>query len=386
MSVGAIIVAAGRGDRMGAPVPKQLLDIGGRSVLQLSVAAFDRHPSVTELVVVLPAEYVADGASLVGPTSHRCAVVAGGDRRQDSVRLGAAALSNTVDVVLVHDAARPFASAPLIDRVLAGVREAGAAVPGVAVRDTVKRADAAGGRVAETISRDHLWLAQTPQGFRRSVLETAMAHGERGVVATDEATLAEQAGLPVAIVAGDEDNVKLTTPADLVAARARVLAGARVGTGYDLHRLAEGRPLVLAGVTIPFDRGPFGHSDGDVLSHAIVDAIFGAAGAGDIGQHFPDTDPAWKGAAGLDLLQRAVAIVRQRGWEVSNADATVIVERPKLAPHIGAIRERLAATLGVSIDRVSVKAKTNEGVDAVGRGEAIAAHAIAVLSAGASSR
>jgi 2-C-methyl-D-erythritol 4-phosphate cytidylyltransferase/2-C-methyl-D-erythritol 2,4-cyclodiphosphate synthase len=313
-------------------------------------------------------------------------VVAGGDRRQDSVRLGASALSASVDVVLVHDAARPFASAPLIDRVLAGVAETGAAVPAIAVRDTVKRADATSGRVAETIPRDHLWLAQTPQGFRRAVLDTALAQGERGVMATDEAMLAEQAGLPVAIVTGDEDNVKLTTPADLAAARARLLAGGRVGMGYDLHRLAEGRPLVLAGVTIPFDRGPVGHSDGDVLSHAIVDALFGGAGAGDIGQHFPDTDPAWKGAAGLDLLQRAVAIVRARGWDVANADATVILERPKLAPHIGAIRERLAAALGVSVDRVSVKAKTNEGVDAVGRGEAIAAHAIAVLRAGVASR
>lgn len=386
MSVGAIIVAAGRGDRMGAPVPKQLLDVGGRSVLQHSVAAFDRHPDVAELVVVLPPEFVAEGSTLVGPTSRRCAIVAGGDRRQDSVRLGASALSAAVDVVLVHDAARPFANAPLIDRVLAGVAEAGAAVPAVAVRDTVKRADPNSGRVAETIPRDHLWLAQTPQGFRRAVLDAAIQMGQRGVAATDEAMLAEQAGHPVAIVAGDDDNVKLTTPADLAAARARVLAGGRVGSGYDLHRLAEGRPLVLAGVTVPFDRGPFGHSDGDVLSHAIVDAIFGAAGAGDIGQHFPDTDPAWKGAAGLDLLRRAVTIVRDRGWEVANADATVILERPKLAPHIGAMRERLAATLGVSIDRVSVKAKTNEGVDAVGRGEAIAAHAIAVLAPGAASR
>ena len=386
MSVGAIIVAAGRGDRMGASVPKQLLDVGGRSVLQLSVAAFDRHPSVGELVVVLPAEYVADGAALIGPRSRRCAVVAGGERRQDSVRLGVEALSSAVDVVLVHDAARPFASAPLIDRVLAGVAATGAAVPAIAVRDTVKRADAATGRVAETISRDHLWLAQTPQGFRRSVLDAAMALGQRGVTATDEAMLAEQAGQPVSLVMGDEDNVKLTTPADLAAARARVLSGGRVGMGYDLHRLAEGRALVLAGVIIPFDRGPFGHSDGDVLSHAIIDAMFGAAGAGDIGRHFPDSDPAWKGAAGLDLLRRAVAIVRERGWEVSNADATIILERPKLAPHIGAMREKLAEALGVSIDRVSVKAKTNEGVDAVGRGEAIAAHAVAVLAAGASSK
>src|SRR6188508_2173643 len=199
MSVGAIIVAAGRGDRMGAPVPKQLLDIGGRTVLQHSVAAFDRHPAVAELVVVLPSEYVSDAATLVGQTTRHCSVVAGGVRRQDSVARGVSALSPAVDVVLVHDAAR-------IDRVLAGVADAGAAVPAVPVRDTVKRIDPATTRVTETIPRDHLWLAQTPQGFRRTVLDAAIALGERGVTATDEAMLAEQAGHPVAIVDGADDN------------------------------------------------------------------------------------------------------------------------------------------------------------------------------------
>jgi 2-C-methyl-D-erythritol 2,4-cyclodiphosphate synthase len=184
------------------------------------------------------------------------------------------------------------------------------------------------------------------------------------------------------VVQGDERNVKITTPDDLTMARATLISGAagsRVGTGYDLHRLVEGRPFVLAGIVIPFERGPVGHSDADVLCHALVDAMLGAAGAGDIGRHFPNTDPAWKDAAGLDLLARSVAIVRGLGWAVSNVDVTIILERPKLLPHIEAIRERLAGVLGVSIDRVSVKGKTNEGVDAVGRGEAVAAHAIAVL-------
>ena len=371
---------------MGAPVPKQLLDIGGRTVLQHSVAAFDRHPAVVELVVVLPSEYVADAETLVGKTTRQCSVVAGGVRRQDSVARGVSALSAAVDVVLVHDAARPFADAALIDRVLAGVADAGAAVPAVPVRDTVKRIDPATTRVTETIPRDHLWLAQTPQGFRRTVLDAAIALGERGVTATDEAMLAEQAGHPVAIVDGADDNMKLTTPSDLASARARLLSGSRVGTGYDLHRLVEGRPLVLAGVTVPFERGPLGHSDADVLSHAIVDALFGAAAEGDIGRHFPDNDPAWKGAPGLDLLRRAVEIVRGLGWQVANADATVILERPKLAPHIESMREALATVLGVPVGRVNVKAKTNEGVDAVGRGEAIAAHAVAVLAPGGPAR
>lgn len=380
MSVGAIIVAAGRGDRMGASAPKQLLDLGGRSMLQHCVAAFDRHPAVVQLVVVLPAELMPVGADLIGPTVRACAVVAGGERRQDSVARGVEALRADVDVVLIHDAARPFVDAALIDRVLAGVNAAGAAVPGIAVRDTVKQVERDTGRVTATIPRADLRLAQTPQGFRRRILDEAIALGVRGIDATDEAMLAERAGHAVAIVEGDERNVKITTPVDLADARARVLSGSRVGTGYDLHRLVEGRPLVLAGVRIPFDRGPYGHSDGDVVCHALVDAIFGAAGAGDIGQHFPNTDPAWKDAAGLDLLGRGVAIAATLGWSVSNADVTVILERPKLSPHIGAIRERLAAALGVGVDRISVKGKTNEGVDAVGRGEAIAAQAVVVLA------
>jgi 2-C-methyl-D-erythritol 4-phosphate cytidylyltransferase/2-C-methyl-D-erythritol 2,4-cyclodiphosphate synthase len=380
VSVGAIIVAAGRGDRMGASMPKQLLDLGGRSLLERSVAAFDAHPSVNQIVVVLPADLVPSGADLVGRTARACAIVAGGDRRQDSVARGVAALPADVDVVLVHDAARPFADAALIDRVLAAVVDQGAAIPALKVRDTVKRVEPDTGRIAETISRDGLWLAQTPQGFRRRVLEDAVALGQTGVAATDEAMLAERAGHRVVVVPGDERNVKITTPEDLASARAALTAGARVGSGYDLHRLVPGRVLVLAGVVIPFERGPAGHSDADVLCHALVDAIFGAAGAGDIGRHFPDTDPAWKHAAGLDLLARCAAIVRSRGWFVSNVDVTIVLERPKLAPYVAGIRERLSAVLGVGIDEVSVKAKTNEGVDAVGRGEAIAAHAIAVLA------
>lgn len=379
MPVGAIIVAAGRGDRMGAGVPKQLLDLGGRTMLRHSVAAFDAHPAVAELVVVLPADLVPAGREVVGPTTRPCAVVAGGERRQDSVARGVAALGEAIDIVLVHDAARPFVDGALIARVLAGVAETGAAVPGVAVRDTVKAVDAGRRRVTATVPRVDLRLAQTPQGFRRTLLEAAIAAGASGVEATDEAMLAERAGHVVTVVEGDERNVKITTPADLADARARIAGAARVGTGYDLHRLVSGRPLVLAGVVVPFDKGPDGHSDGDVVCHALVDAILGAAGAGDIGQHFPNTDPAWKDAPGLDLLARAMAVAQARGLAVSNADVTVVLERPKLAPHTAAIRERLAAALGVDVERVSVKGKTNEGVDAVGRGEALAAHAVAVL-------
>jgi 2-C-methyl-D-erythritol 4-phosphate cytidylyltransferase / 2-C-methyl-D-erythritol 2,4-cyclodiphosphate synthase len=379
MSVGVIIVAAGRSERMGATVPKPLLDLGGKTMLQRSVEAFDRHPGVSELVVVLPAALVGDGPSLVGPTSRACRFVAGGERRQDSVRHGMDALSQKADPILVHDAARPFAGRDVIDRVIAAALEGGAAVPAVPARDTVKRVDVERQAVAATLPRGEIFLAQTPQGFSRRVLQDAIAAGGGGLDATDDAMLAERAGHVVRIVAGDERNVKITTPEDLAASRAALSPVPRVGTGYDLHRLVEGRTLVLAGVALPFERGPQSHSDGDVLCHALIDALFGAAGAGDIGQHFPNTDPRWKDAPGLDLLGRAVEIVRARGWRVSSVDVTVILERPKLVPHLEEIRARLATVLGVGADRVSVKAKTNEGVDAVGRGEAIAAHAVAVL-------
>jgi 2-C-methyl-D-erythritol 4-phosphate cytidylyltransferase/2-C-methyl-D-erythritol 2,4-cyclodiphosphate synthase len=368
---------------MAAAIPKPLLNLDGRTILQHSVSAFDGHPAVSELVVVLPPEWLDSAAALVGPASGRCAYVAGGAQRHDSVRAGFSRLSQAVDVVLIHDAARPFADPALIDRVLDATRKSGAAVPAVPARDTVKHVDPQSKLVISTIPRADVWLAQTPQGFQRAILEHAM-RGADARDATDEAVLVERAGHDVRIVLGDEGNVKITTPDDLAAARARLLTAPRVGTGYDLHRLVEGRPLVFAGVVVPFDRGPLGHSDGDVVCHALVDAILGAACAGDIGRHFPNTDPRWKGAPGLDLLARAVAIVADAGFTVTSADITVILERPKLAPHLDAIRAALSEVLGVPAGQVSVKGKTNEGVDATGRGEAIAAHAVAVLVAGGS--
>lgn len=384
MSVGVIVVAAGRGERLGGQVPKQLLDLGGRSLLARSVAAFDAHPAVGPIVVVLPPDLVPDGAALVGPTSRPCRFAPGGNRRQDSVRHGLAELPADADVVLIHDAARPFADAALIDRVIAGLVEHPAVVPAVQARDTVKRVPVGGHVVAATIPREEIYLAQTPQGFRRQVLEAAVALGADAAAATDEAMLAERLGHAVGVVAGDDRNVKITTAADLAAARLVAGVVPRVGTGYDLHRLIPGRTLVLAGEEIPFEYGPAAYSDGDVVCHALVDAILGAAGAGDVGRHFPNTDPRWKGAAGLDLLGRAVAIAESAGWRPSSADVTVLLERPKLAPHVDAIRRRLADTMQIQIEAIGLKGKTGEGVDAVGRGEAIAAHAIAVLVPGAS--
>lgn len=379
MFVSAIIVAGGRGVRLGAGQPKQLLDIGGRSMLQRSVDAFLAHPAVDEIVVVLPAD-LARGNVAIDAGAKPLRIATGGARRQDSVAAGFKAASNDASIVLVHDAARPFVSGELITRVIEAAGTYGAAVPARQASDTVKRAPHAGARVVETLARETVWLAQTPQGFARAVLTRAVAAGET-VEATDEAMLAEQAGFAVHVVEGDERNVKITTSEDLSRARLSFGEGGtpRVGTGYDLHRLVDGRPIVLAGVHVPFEKGPLGHSDGDVVSHSLCDAIFGAAAMGDIGRHFSDRDARWKDAPGLDLLARAAAIVGEAGWGVASADVTVLLERPKLAPFIDQVRAALAQTLGVGVDRVSLKAKTNEGVDAVGRGEAIAAHAVALL-------
>lgn len=381
MHVVAIIVAGGRGTRVGGAVPKQLIAIGGDTVLRRSVRAVAGHPSVNGVVVVLPQDLVGDGRRLVGDTPVPCRIVAGGARRQDSVRAGFAAVPAEADVVLVHDAARPFVTPDVIDRVIAAAAATGAAVPCVPVTDTVKRATEADGHrvVLKSVPREHLWLAQTPQGFRRDVLARAVADGAGAAEATDEARLVELAGGAVAIVDGDRANVKLTTAEDVAEAQAR-MSEMRVGTGYDLHQLVGGRTLVLAGVVVPSPKGPLGHSDGDVVCHALTDAMLGAAGQGDIGQMFPNTDPRWKDAPGLDLLGRAVAAVRDAGWQAVNADVSVILEAPKLSPHVPEIRARVAECLGVPVDAVTIKGKTNEGVDAVGRGEAIASHAVVLLA------
>ncbi len=385
MHVTAIIAAGGAGRRIGGAVPKQLLELGGRPMLQRSVEAFADHPRVADLVVVLPPALSQDPPAWMRERPS-LRVVAGGERRQDSVANAFDAVPTEAEIVLVHDAARPFVSADLISRSIDAAAMHGAAIAAVQATDTVKRVRPAGTSpaVVETIPRESIYLAQTPQAFRRSVLADAVALGRAGTDATDEAALAEKAGHPVHVIDGDPGNVKITTRADLESARrthdAAAAGIARVGTGYDLHRLVAGRPLILGGVTIPAERGAQGHSDADAVCHAATDAILGAACLGDIGRHFPDTDPAWKGASSLELLRQAAGMVRDRGLEVTNLDVTVVLERPKIAPFIERIREGVAGALAVAVERISVKGKTNEGVDAVGRGEAIAVHAVALLT------
>jgi 2-C-methyl-D-erythritol 4-phosphate cytidylyltransferase/2-C-methyl-D-erythritol 2,4-cyclodiphosphate synthase len=385
--VAAIIAAGGRGTRMGDERPKQHLRLGGLTILQRTVAAFDRSERIDEIVLVVPRGPSTRAPEVTIAHGTPLRIVVGGARRQDSVALGFAAVSADCSVVVIHDAARPFCASEVIARAIASAERHGAAIAAIETYDTVKQLapDTGAGRfVGRTLAREAIVLAQTPQAFRREVLADAIRLGRGGVDATDEASLAERAGHRVALVDGDPRNIKITTPDDLITAKQIVrgtddMKSARVGFGYDLHRLVEGRPLILGGVSIPHDRGLLGHSDADAVCHALTDAILGAAAAGDIGQHFPDTDPRWQGAASLDLLKAVVDLVRARGFDVVNVDVVIVAERPKIAPFVGRMRDVLAAAVGVDAAQVSVKGKTNEGVDATGRGEAIAAHAVAML-------
>ncbi len=391
MFVTAIIAAGGRGQRLGSERPKQLLLVGGRAILERSVSAFLGHSSVDAVIVALPADMADAPPAYLRETEKTILVVAGGDRRQDSVANAFRHVAEDTDVVVIHDAARPFASADLIARTIAAAAESGAALAALPARDTVKLAGPSeeGRYVRQTLARESIFLAQTPQAFRLEILREALAIGGD---ATDEATLAERAGHPVRLVEGEATNIKITGPEDLAVAEAiaqtrpdavsrspKPARTGRAGTGYDLHRLVPGRPLVIGGVTIASDRGALGHSDADVVCHALTDAILGAAGLGDIGRHFPDSDPQWKDASSLDLLSRVAGLVAEEGLGVGNVDVTVILEAPKIRDAVDDMRAAVAGAIGIDVSRVSIKAKTNEGVDALGRGEAIAAHAVALL-------
>jgi 2-C-methyl-D-erythritol 4-phosphate cytidylyltransferase/2-C-methyl-D-erythritol 2,4-cyclodiphosphate synthase len=390
--VGAVLVAAGSSTRVGGATPKQFQLLGTKPMFILAIEAVVQASD--ELVVVAAADQIGHAERLIeesgvrgaGDGGSRMRVVAGGPRRQDSVRLGLAALSPDVEIVLVHDAARPFATTDLAARVVAAARAVGACVPLVPIAETVKRVerDDDGARVLTTLDRSLLGLAQTPQGFRRELLDDAY-RALGGADVTDDASVVELAGGSVAVIQGEAGNTKITTADDLDAARARVNLSlgldlaARVGEGFDFHRLAEGRELVLAGVSVPFDRGLDGHSDADVATHAVCDALLGAVAAGDIGVHFPPGDPRFEGVSSLALLERVVEIVRGRGFTVGSVDVTVVAEEPKLAPFAESMRRTLAEALGVAVGSVSVKATTTEGAGPEGRGEGMSARAVAVV-------
>ncbi|HEY7461058.1 MAG TPA: 2-C-methyl-D-erythritol 4-phosphate cytidylyltransferase [Gemmatimonadota bacterium] len=385
-SLGIVLAAGGGGVRMGG-AKKQFALLGGVPVFVRALRPFLTLPGLARAVVVLPGEELARGRALleVEAPGKGVEMVAGGSSRQESVRLGLEALGET-EAVLVHDAARPLVTRELAQRVAEAALAGESVVPVVPVADTLKRLD---GGWLSTVARGGLFAAQTPQGFPGRLLREAHARARtEGVRATDDAALLEAFGLAVVSLEGEATNLKLTSPADwelaeaLIAARegaAREIGRApRTGIGYDVHRLERGRPCVLGGVRIESDRGPAGHSDGDVLVHAVMDAVLGAAGEPDIGHRFPAGDPRWAGADSIGLLERVREAVAPH-FEVLFVDCCIVAEAPRVAPHVPAMRARIAAALGIPAARVNVKATTAEGLGAIGRGEGICAQAVATL-------
>jgi 2-C-methyl-D-erythritol 4-phosphate cytidylyltransferase/2-C-methyl-D-erythritol 2,4-cyclodiphosphate synthase len=375
----ALVVAAGRGSRFGGERPKQYLPLAGRMVLYHAVSAFARHPRIAGVQVMIRPEdrAVFDDAVAGLPVLPPCA---GGATRQESVRLGLEALApHQPQCVLIHDGARPFVAAVLIDRVVDALDRAPAAIPCLPLRDTIKRAE--GGLIRTTVERSQLWRAQTPQGFDFAALRAAHCAAAGGDL-TDDSAVAEAAGLMPVLVPGDEENLKITTPEDLAAAErllAARLGDLRVGQGFDVHAFGPGDKIVLCGVDIPYGASLVGHSDADVGLHALTDAMLGAICAGDIGQHFPPSDPQWRGAASEQFLRHAAALVQARGGMVAGVDVTIICERPRIGPYRAAMVERVAAILGIAADRVSIKATTTDRLGFTGRGEGVAAQAVATI-------
>ncbi len=377
----ALVVAAGRGVRFGGETPKQYAPLGGKPLLRHSLAALAGHPAVSQVRAVIdPAdrplyEAAGEGLPLLPP-------VAGGTSRQESVRLGLESLADAnPDRVLIHDGARPFVAPDMVNRILAALDEAPGAIAALPMTDTVKRE--ADGRIAGTVERTGLWRAQTPQGFRFREILAAHKDASSALGLTDDAAVAEHAGLAVRLVEGSTANLKVTTPEDLARAE-RWLAGGgeeiRTGFGFDVHRFEAGDGVTLCGVAVPHDRALAGHSDADVGLHALVDALLGALAAGDIGQHFPPSDPQWKGADSARFAGYVRELLAERGGRIVNLDVTLICERPKVGPHRAAMVARLAELFGVAPGRVSVKATTTERLGFTGRGEGIAAQATVTLA------
>ena len=376
-----IVVAAGRSARFGGPLPKQFLEIGGRWVVERCVDRLAEAVEVGEVVVVVaPEEMDGEFAARLRAHPRVGAIVAGGKTRAASVAAGLTAVPTDRTYVLVHDAARPMASAELVRRVIDATRAHGAAIPVVGLSDTVKRVDATG-RIETTLDRSVLRLAQTPQGANRVHLIDALAVAEANAP-TDEAAALEAAGHPVVTVAGEATNIKITTAADLGYVRRALEADVdlRVGTGFDIHRIDPSRPLVLGGVRFEGEAGLAGHSDADVVLHAAMDAVLGAAGAGDIGKLFPPDDDRWAGADSLKLAATVLRTVNEAGFRVVNIDLTLLAERPKIGPRADEMRARVAGAFALEPDRVGIKATTLERLGALGRHEGIACQAVVLLA------
>ena len=370
-----IIAAAGTGKRMGSSIPKQYLKIGGEPILLKSIRAFCDNKEIDWIVVVTNGDYIQ--ACLEMKDRYGLdkiqAVIEGGEERQDSVYRAIVEIDRLcpeIEYVLVHDGARPFVRQETINAVLEAAEEKGAAVACVPVKDSIRQEK--DGESAN-LPRQRLYAVQTPQGFQKEILrkayEQAVADGYYG---TDDATLAERIGQSVALVRGTYDNIKITTREDMP-------MESRVGTGFDVHQLKEGLPLVLGGVKIPFEKGLLGHSDADVLVHALMDALLGAAALGDIGRHFPDTDPQYRGISSMELLRRVKGLLDKNGWRVGNVDITLMAQRPKIKSLIGDMTDNLSKTLDLETCRINIKGTTTERLGFVGREEGIAAQAVCLL-------
>ncbi len=388
-SVIALIVAAGRGSRAGAEGgPKQYRPLAGKAVLARTAEAFLNHDRIDAVRIIIHCDdHDLYEAALAGLTSHAklLAPVIGGAERQDSVRLGLTSLEDTApQSVLIHDAARPFIDAETIARVIDALDAHHGAIAALPVFDTIKKADgAASPRIADTVPRDHLWRAQTPQGFRFADILAAHKTAE-GQKLTDDAAVAEASGLSVALVNGSPDNMKITQAEDFGMAetllgRKATMNEFRTGHGFDVHAFEDGDAVILCGIAIPHDKKLKGHSDADVAMHALTDAILGALGAGDIGDHFPPSDPQWKGAASHIFLEKARDLVVERGGAITHCDITIMCEAPKIGPHRDAMRGSLSEILSVSTERLSVKATTTEELGFTGRREGVAAMATATI-------
>ena len=382
-TISAVLVAAGSSTRMG--FDKLSFDLGGETVLHRSIRAFDQCPQIGEIVLVAGKNRAFVEQQAVGCTKP-VQIVAGGATRAESAKNGVLAAHG--ELVAVHDAARPFASPAVIAAVLEAAARCGAAAPAVPVKDTIKQAVPGDGKtvpeaclVHSTPDRSTLYAVQTPQCFDRTQYLAALQEldAEKARLVTDDCSLFELTGRSVQLTQGDYANLKITTREDLPRPVQKEETRMRIGHGYDVHRLVEGRKLILGGVEIPFEKGLLGHSDADVLAHAVMDAVLGAAALGDIGQHFPDNDPAYAGADSLELARHVARILSEHGYRVENIDATILCQRPKLAPHIPAMRANLAAAFGLPVDAVSVKATTEEHLGFTGEGLGIAAHAVALI-------
>ncbi len=369
----ALIVAAGQGARAGGDLPKQFAMLAGRPMIAHSYAALGGHPAIDAVLVVIGEGQQDALAAALGPLPF----VIGGATRRESVRAGLEAIG-AADRVLIHDAARPFVPAGVIDRLLAALDTHEGAVPALPVADTLARSTAT---LDEIVPRDGVVRIQTPQAFRFAAVLDAHRRWPADREATDDAQMVRAAGGAVAVVAGDPALDKITLPADFADAEARHAVGLRVRTaiGFDVHRLVAGEELWLGGIRVPHDKGLSGHSDADVALHAITDALLGAIGAGDIGQHFPPSDPQWRGAASSRFIEHAAGLVAARGGILDFVDLTLICEAPRIGPHRESMRARIAALLRVPVDRISIKATTTERLGFTGRGEGIAAQAIATL-------